>query len=87
MDYGQALRDAVEESGLSQYHLSKLTGITLSSLSKFFASGEINLLTFQKLANLMGFEFRQIPDPVRVAMYRQVEGLRLFVSVELVDVR
>ncbi|MBT6156258.1 MAG: helix-turn-helix transcriptional regulator [Planctomycetaceae bacterium] len=62
MDYGQALRDAIEESGLSQYHLSKLTGIAQSALSKFFAGGEINLLTFQKLANLMGFEIRQNPD-------------------------
>ena len=62
MDYGQALRDAIEESGLSQYHLSKLTGIAQSALSKFFAGREINLLTFQKLANLMGFEIRQNPD-------------------------
>jgi ribosome-binding protein aMBF1 (putative translation factor) len=62
MDYGQTLRNAIKESGLSQYHLSKVTGIAQSALSKFFAGGEINLLTFQKLANLMGFEIRQNPD-------------------------
>jgi hypothetical protein len=62
VDYVQALRDAIEESGFSKYHLSKLTGIVQSAMSRFFAGGEIILLTFQKLENLTGFEVFQMPN-------------------------
>jgi predicted transcriptional regulator len=62
MDYSEVLRDAIRESRLSQYHLSRVTGIAQSALSKFLAGGEINLLTFEKLANLMGFELQQNPS-------------------------
>ena len=61
MDYAQALRDAIETSGLTQYTLSKITGIAQSALSKFLSGGEIRLDTFNKLANLMGFELQQLP--------------------------
>jgi len=68
MDFAQTLRDAIAESGLTQYQLSKVTGIAQSALSKFLSGGEIRLDTFSSLANLLGFELRQLPErkPMKV---------------------
>ena len=59
MSYEETLRKAIVESGLTQYHIAKLTGLAQGGLSKFLNGGSLQLDTFNRLSHLMGFEFRQ----------------------------
>jgi len=62
IEFAQSLRDAIVNSGLSQYRLSILTGIPQSALSGFLTGRDIRLSTFTKLAQVMGFELQQNPN-------------------------
>lgn len=61
-DYGDILRDAIKDVGLTQYVLAKTTGIPQGALSKFMNGGDLRLQTFNKLAHALGFDLTQNPE-------------------------
>jgi len=61
-DYGDLLRTAIQDAGLTQYVLAKTTGIPQGALSKFMAGGDLRLMTFNKLAHALGFDLIQNPE-------------------------
>lgn len=58
MDCGKSLRDAIIESGVSQYQLAKVTGVPQAAISNFLNGKDIRLQTFDRLAGIMGFELK-----------------------------
>lgn len=58
MDFAKSLRDAIVESGVSQYQLAKFTGVPQTAISSFLRGSDIRLQTFNRLAAVMGFELK-----------------------------
>ena len=59
MDFAAVLRKAIQDAGVTQYHLAKLTGVPQAAISTFMAGKDLRLSTFNKLAATMGFELKQ----------------------------
>jgi hypothetical protein len=59
MDFAQKLRDAIKESGVSQYQLAKASEVPQGAISVFLNGGDLRLSTFNRLAYYMGLELRQ----------------------------
>ena len=59
IDLAERLRKAIDRAGISQYQISKLTGVPQSVVSEFLSGGDLRLATFSRIASLMGFELRQ----------------------------
>lgn len=62
VDFAETLRQTIRGSGLTQYHLAKVTGIPQSALSTFMRGKDLRLATFQKLCHVVGIELSQNPD-------------------------
>jgi len=60
--FAQQLRHAIRSSKVTQYGLSKVTGVPQGAISVFLRGGDIQLKTFSLLAHCMGFEFEQDPE-------------------------
>ncbi|WP_442485812.1 helix-turn-helix domain-containing protein [Aeoliella sp. SH292] len=60
MDFAQQLRQAIAESGISQYQLAKAAEVPQGAISMFMNGGDLRLKTFNRLAYFMGFELRQL---------------------------
>ena len=59
VDFAETLRHAIRAAGLTQYLLSKVTGIPQSALSQFMAGKDLRVETFQKLCGVVGLELTQ----------------------------
>ena len=59
LDFAKTLRDAISESGLSQYQLAKAARVPQGAISVFLAGGDLRLSTFNRLACVMGLELQQ----------------------------
>jgi cell division protein FtsN len=58
-DFAEKLRLAIEESGISQYHLAEVAEVPQGAISVFLAGGDLRLSTFTRLAHVMGLELQQ----------------------------
>src|SRR4051812_12075153 len=58
-EFAEILRNAIKNSGISQYHLSKASGVPQGTISVFLAGGDLRLATFTRLAKIMGMELQQ----------------------------
>jgi hypothetical protein len=61
MAFAEQLRHSIRSSEVTQYGLSKVTGVPQGAISVFLRGGDIQLKTFSRLAHCMGFEFGQNP--------------------------
>lgn len=59
LEFGKVLRDAIIESGLSQYQLAKVAEVPQGAISVFLGGGDLRLSTFNRLARVMGLELHQ----------------------------
>ena len=59
MDFGELLRKAIQECGITQYRLARVAGVPQGAISVFLSGGDIQLKTFNRLAACMGFEIKQ----------------------------
>ncbi|MAT68922.1 MAG: hypothetical protein CMJ58_05305 [Planctomycetaceae bacterium] len=62
VDFADQLRAAIEKSGVSQYQLAKVADVPQTAISKFLRGNDIRLSTFNRLANVMGFELKHKPS-------------------------
>ncbi|MFT5093479.1 MAG: helix-turn-helix domain-containing protein [Planctomycetales bacterium] len=62
MDFAQTLRDTIRDAGLSQYRLSRESGVAQSALSTFMSGKDLRVETFQRLCHVVGLELAQNPD-------------------------
>jgi predicted transcriptional regulator len=62
MDFAQTLRDAIRDAGLTQYRLSRESGVAQSALSTFMAGKDLRVDTFQRLCHVVGLELSQNAD-------------------------
>ena len=58
-EFGELLRQAIEKSGVSQYHLAKASGVGQGIISHFLGGADLRLKTFTLLAQAMGLELHQ----------------------------
>ena len=54
--FARQLREAIETSGVSQYHLAQAAGIPQASISYFMSGKDLKLSTFTRLARVMGMK-------------------------------
>jgi hypothetical protein len=59
MEFCEMLRQAIQESGVSQYHLSQAAGVPQGAISVFLGGGDLRVTTFTRLAHVMGLELRR----------------------------
>jgi len=60
--FAEQLRQSIRSSEVTQYGLSKVSGVPQGAISVFLRGGDIQLKTFTRLAHCMGFEFGQNPE-------------------------
>ena len=60
--FAEQLRQSIRSSEVTQYGLSKVSGVPQGAISVFMSGGDIQLKTFSRLAKCMGFEFEQNPE-------------------------
>lgn len=56
LGFADELRDAIRDSGVSQYQLAKASGVPQGAISVFMHGGDLMLSTFNCLACAMGLE-------------------------------
>lgn len=59
----EQLREAIRESGISQYALAKETEVPQSRISDFLSGRAIASDNFDRLAKAMGLELRRVRKP------------------------
>jgi hypothetical protein len=62
-DFSRMLREAIQTSGVSQYHLSKAAKVPQGTISVFLHGGDLRVGTFSRLAHVMGMDLR--PNPAK----------------------
>ncbi len=73
MAFAEQLRQSIRSSEVTQYGLSKVTGVPQGAISVFLRGGDIQLKTFSRLAHYMGFEFGQNPEKKPKTHHRKSE--------------
>ena len=69
--FAEQLRQSIRSSEVTQYGLSKVSGVPQGAISVFLRGGDIQLKTFSRLAHCMGFEFGQNPRKKPVTRSRK----------------
>ena len=65
-DWYKLIRQAIEDSGLTAYMLSRKTGLTVSPLMRFMrGEAGMTVATAEKLAPVIGLELRRIKRKAR----------------------
>ena len=60
MTISAQIHKAIETSGMSQYRIAQLSGVSQAALSRFMAGTRgLNLITVDRLAETLGLELRK----------------------------